>query len=134
MKKKRTVSSVLNEWAELHKESIKELHKEMNEEYVISGLTLQFTQEYDNFATFVQKTTDPIYRAIIDTFNDLRKIEKSTLTVQAIVDGTQFDTIFEYTKDDANILKDLINPFFEEMEDYETCKRIMDLYSELTQN
>lgn len=100
----------------------------------ISGLTLQFSQEYDSFDTFVQKTTDPIYRAIIDTFNDLRRNGKSTLTVQAYIDGTKFDTVFEYTKNDAYILKDLINPFFEGIEDYETCRKIMDLYSELTQN
>jgi hypothetical protein len=116
----------------------------MKEKYIISGsslengvstgeLTLEFAQKYEDFPSFVEKTTDPIYRAIIDAFNDVKIIGKMRLRVQAYVDNTKFDTVFEYTKDDAYILKEVINPYFEGKEDYETCKKIMELYFELTQ-
>lgn len=103
----------------------------MNEEYVISGLTLEFKEEYDDFPAFVRETTDPIYRALIDAFNELHQTGKTNITVRAHVDTTFFETVFEYTKSDAYILKDVINPFYEEREDYEMCTKIMKIYSEL---
>jgi len=106
----------------------------MDEELMISGLTIEFTEEYKDFPTFVSKTTDPIYRAIIDGFNDVRETGKMNLTVKANVDKTQFKTLFEYTKADAYILKDVINPYFEQKEDYEICEVIMQIYSELVKN
>jgi predicted DNA-binding protein len=105
-----------------------------NDEYAFSGLTLELREEYDDFSIFIEKTRDPIYRAIINAFKNLEKTEKISLTIKSNVADTEFKTAFEYSKNNADILKDIINPYFEMMEDYETCAEIMNLYSNLIKN
>lgn len=101
---------------------------------IVSGATIQFSEQYHDFRTFVEETTDPIYKAIVNAFNELDETGKTNLLIKANVDNTEFDTVFEYTKDDAYILKDVINPFYENREDYEMCSKIMEVYSKITSN
>jgi len=106
----------------------------MNEDVVISGITLRFETEYESFPSFMKESADPIYKGILSVCQNLEKVDKVALIVQANIDGTEFDSTLEYTKDNISILKDVINPFYEGIEEYETCEKIMKLYSTLTNN
>jgi hypothetical protein len=93
---------------------------------------LSIKKNYENFPTFYKETKDIIYRKIIDTYENARDSgkETQTLIVTARIENQPFDTDFPIIKSDPGLLMSLI-PYFESIEDYETCERIMKLYSEL---
>jgi len=103
----------------------------MDEEIIISGYTLEFIMIFDDFQTYLDETRDPIYRMVLSAFGELKEKEMVTVNVVANVDGNEFKTELEYTKSNLDILTDVINPYFEKLEDYETCAVIMKLHSEL---
>jgi hypothetical protein len=103
----------------------------MNKEKIVSiRSTINFDEEYDDFTSFLNDAKDTIYRATYKAFNDLRLgIETVQIVVQAHVDETDFESVLEYTESDADVLKDVIIPYFEQKEDYETCSKILAIYS-----
>ena len=58
--------------------------------------------------------------------------KKLTLFVSAKIRGLEWDTEFNFHKEESVVLKRDLMPFFEEIEDYETCNEINNLYKELT--
>jgi len=103
----------------------------MNKDFIVSGHTVKFDVNYNDFQTFLDETRDPVYRIILSAFEDLKKDEKVKVNVLADIEGNQFKSELEYTKSNLDILTDVINPYFERVEDYETCAKIMKLHSEL---
>jgi hypothetical protein len=100
----------------------------MNKESIVTRLN--FDEEYDDFMSFLNETKDPIYRAIYKAFNNLHNgVDTVKIIVHAHVDETKFESIFEYTKSDADVLMDLIIPYFEQKEDYEACAEIITIYN-----
>lgn len=94
---------------------------------------LMIYKEYDDFPTFYKNSKDVIYRKIIETY-EKTKIpgqEMMTLIVSGTIDDHYFDTDFPIKKTDLSLLTDVVNPYFESIEDYETCGKIMELCKEL---
>lgn len=61
-----------------------------------------------------------------------QKKKKLTLFVSAKIRGLEWDTEFNFHKEESVVLKRDLMPYFEEIEDYETCNEINNLYKELT--
>lgn len=99
--------------------------------YIASGSTVVIETIYDDYATFMDETRDPIYQTILKSFNDLKEKEKVVVNVKANVEDTQFESNLEFTKDNLNVLVDVLIPFFESEEKYELCAEAMKLHSEL---
>ena len=103
----------------------------MDENYVLSGLTIKFKSIYTDYETFMNETRDPIYRTILAAFQSLKEKDSVTVNVFAEVEKTEFESNLEFTISNIDILTDVINPYFESIEDYESCSEVMKILSEL---
>jgi len=106
----------------------------MEIDFVKSGLTITFKNKFRDYGTFMDASRDPIYRTILAAFKELKEKDKVSINVTANVDSTEFESKLEFTKLNLDILTDVINPYFEEMEDYESCAKVMQVLSELQNN
>lgn len=87
--------------------------------------------DYSSFEDFYKNEKHNIYSKILDVFDEILKenIKESKLLVVARIDGVIFDTDFKITKDNKDLLIKTVMPYFEEIEEYETCQRIKELLS-----
>jgi len=106
----------------------------MTPEIKESGFVLSFKDIFTDYPTFMNQTRDPIYRAILLAFDALKEKEKVAVNISATVDDTEFESELEFTKANLDILTDVINPYFEKIEDYETCVEVMKVLSDLQKN
>ena len=106
---------------------MKNLKTKPHKELIINGL-------YSEFSDFYDHNKELIYKSIIDLFNDFKKTKKNTLQlhISSVIQGLEWDTEFNFTKEDSIVLKRDIMPYFEDIEDYEMCDNILKLYKELT--
>lgn len=103
----------------------------MNNNFVLSGLTMNFKSIYNDYPTFMEETRDPIYRTILTAFKDLKEKDSVVVNIFAKVEKTEFESNLEFTKSNLDILTDVINPYFESIEDYESCGEVMTILSDL---
>ena len=103
----------------------------MEVDFVKSGLTITFKNKFNDYGTFMEASRDPIYRTILSAFKELKEKEKVAVSITANVDSTEFESEIEFTKLNLDILRDVVNPYFEEIEDYETCNKVIQLLSDL---
>jgi single-stranded DNA-specific DHH superfamily exonuclease len=92
--------------------------------------------DYPNFIEFLKNEKYGIYHKILEAFelmittnNDIKK-----LLVVAKVEGVTFYTGFNINKNNIELLSETIMPYFEKIEDYESCNRIHKLCMELKKN
>ncbi len=90
--------------------------------------------EYKEFKDFYSVNKIIIYRNIIkllEKFKDNTK-EELILSINSRISDTDWDTELKFERSTLKItLVDDLMPYFEEMEDYETCMEIKTLYEEL---
>jgi hypothetical protein len=89
--------------------------------------------KYNEFNDFYDSNKELIYKSIIELFHEFKKTRKKTLTlyVSAKIKGLEWDTEFNFTKNESFVLKRDLMPFFEDNEDYETCSEIISLTKDL---
>lgn len=90
-------------------------------------------KDYPNFIEFLKNEKYGIYHKILEAFelmittnNDIKK-----LLVVSKVEGTIFNTEFNINKNNIKLLSETVMPYFEKIEDYESCSRIQKLCLEL---
>jgi hypothetical protein len=95
---------------------------------------LKFEKNYESFSEFYDTNKKEIYRSIIDLFSEFKKTRKRILTlkISAQIMGLDWDTDFNFRKEESIVLQRDLMPFFEDNEDYETCSEILNLHKELT--
>lgn len=95
---------------------------------------LKIKGNYKDFSDFYDENKELIYKSIIELFHEFKKTRKQTLTlyVSANIKGLEWDTEFNFTKNESFVLKRDLMPFFEDNEDYETCSEIISLSKDLT--
>lgn len=88
---------------------------------------LRFDEPYPDFLEFYADCKERIYRKLVTVFEDLHlsKLEERRLVIYANVDGCLFDTVFDISRERVDLLNEIILKYFEDMEDYETCSRII---------
>jgi hypothetical protein len=94
-------------------------------------------KKYPDFFTFYNESKDLIYHKFIEVFEELKDRKDGNAKITIIVgnvEGRPFQSDFVIEKSKPNILIETINPFFESIEDYETCDKIHRLYNQLTKN
>jgi hypothetical protein len=96
--------------------------------------SLELKGKYNDFTDFYDENKRIIYESIFDVFKEFRNTKKKKLTlfVSAKIRGLEWDTEFNFHKEESVVLKRDLMPYFEEIEDYETCNEINNLYKELT--
>ena len=91
--------------------------------------TLTIDKEFSDFNDFYDESKDAIYRKILESFEEIELTnEDINLIVSAKILDTQFESNFQIKKSNFNLLMKSLNPYFESIEDYETCQRVLDLY------
>lgn len=90
--------------------------------------------KYSDFSDFYGVNKVEIYRELIKLFNEFKKEEVSNivLNVSSKINGFNFKTKLNFKREEINILLRDIKPYFEEIEDYETCGKIINLHKELS--
>lgn len=95
---------------------------------------LKYEKNYESFGDFYDTNKREIYKSIIELFGEFKKTRKRILTlkISAKITGLDWDTDFNFRKEELIVLQRDIMPFFEDTEDYETCSEILNLHKELT--
>lgn len=102
-------------------------------EYKISGHTLEIQTAYEDFGSFMDETRDPVYRTIFSAFKELmeKKTPTVTVTVRAHVDNMDVESVLEFSKENSNMLTEIILPYFESVEEYEMCSEVLKIHKKL---
>jgi hypothetical protein len=95
---------------------------------------LSFEGRYNDFTDFYDENKTEIYKSIIELFGEFKNGRKKSLNLQisAKIRGLDWDTEFTFKRDETIILTRDVMPYFENMEDYETCSEIVSLKKDLT--
>jgi hypothetical protein len=95
----------------------------------VTMVKLDIEGEYNNFTDFYGVNKVIIYNNIINLFEDFKdkKKKKLVLELSANIENIQWKTELEFTRKEIYVLKRDILPFFEEIEDYETCEKVFNL-------
>jgi hypothetical protein len=95
---------------------------------------LKIRGRYGDFKDFYDTNKEVIYKSIIDIFKEFKQTKKKTLSlnISAKIKGLEWDTQFDFDRSETIVLKRDVMPYFEEIEDYETCIEIKNLHEELT--
>ena len=95
---------------------------------------LKLSGNYEDFKDFYDDNKEIIYKSIIELFTGFKKTRRKNLTllVAAKIKGLDWDTEFNFNRKETVVLKRDVMPYFEEIEDYETCGEIINLHNELT--
>jgi hypothetical protein len=93
-------------------------------------------QNYSDFPSFYSEVKGQIYRKIFETYEKVLASGKKemNLIVTGYINDEPFNTEFIIDKTDPSLLIKVINPYFESIEDYETCGKITQLYNSLRSN
>jgi len=95
---------------------------------------LKIDGRYNEFKDFYDRNKELIYKSIIELFEGFKTSRKKSLKlyISANIKGLEWDTEFNFHRDETIVLKRDVMPYFEEIEDYETCGEIISLHKELT--
>jgi hypothetical protein len=95
---------------------------------------LVFKGRYKDFHEFLNINRETVYKGILDVYTNLKTKEVNEtlrLRIAAKIKGFDWDTNFEFKRGDYIVLKRDLMPFFESIEDYETCEQICKLHKDL---
>lgn len=96
-------------------------------------IKLKLDKDYDSYKSFYDENIILIYKTTVKLFGLFKNKRKKRikLSVDATIDGLDWGTDFEYSKNDYFILNKHLLPYFENIEDFETCVEIRDLFNDL---
>ena len=96
--------------------------------------TMYIKGKYKDFTDFYDINKKSIYENIIEVFKGFENNKKKILSlyIQAIIQGLEWDCEFKFNRNETIVLTRDVLPFFEEIEDYEKCQEIINLYESLT--
>jgi hypothetical protein len=97
-------------------------------------ISLIYKQKYMTYDEFYDEHKTEIYKSILEIFKKFKTTRKKSLCLylSAKIQSVDWDTEFHFHKDESIVLKRDLMPYFEKIEDYETCDEIKNLYKELT--
>lgn len=87
-------------------------------------------QQYKNFKHLYDTNKEDIYKGVVQIYEELKSSRKRSLMLLVTTDvgPLSWDTEFIFKKEEYEILVDQILPYYEEIEDYETCAKIKKLH------
>lgn len=103
------------------------------EEFVELFISLNYTKSFESFDDFYGTNKPEIYKSIINIFEEFQKTDTKVLSLgfSASIHGHQWGTHITLEREQYFILKRDVLPYFEQIEDYETCQRIVKLHNKL---
>jgi len=97
---------------------------------------LIFKKKYKSYGQFHSENREKIYKTIIELFKEFSLVKNKTLsmTISADIENIEWNTELCFNRGESYILKKDVMPYFEEIEDYETCSEIINLSKSLTKS
>lgn len=94
---------------------------------------LSIKGKYEGFNDFYNVNKVVIYKNILKLFTNFKKQDKDELIliISAKIKGLDWETELKFGRKETIVLVRDIMPYFEEIEDYETCGQICDLYKKI---
>lgn len=95
---------------------------------------LIFKKKFKSYNQFHSENREKIYKSIVDLFHEFQLVRNKTLSVSisANIENIEWSTELTFNRDESYILKKDVMPFFEDIEDYETCSKILSITKNLT--
>ena len=95
--------------------------------------TLKIEGDYNDFQTFYDRNKKLIYDSIFDTLSGFVVLDTKRLSlfVSSKIKDECWETEFNFKRNDYPILKRDLMPFYEQVEDYEMCEKIIKLHEKL---
>ena len=89
--------------------------------------------KYEGFNDFYNVNKIVIYKNILKLFTNFKKQDKDQLIliISAKIKGLDWETELKFGRKETIVLVRDIMPYFEGIEDYETCGEICDLYKKI---
>lgn len=97
-------------------------------------ITLIIEKEYQTFNEFYSENKCDIFSAFLDLFQIMDKERERNEFVLEVVWKIKKSTItteYQYDRNSTHLLEEVLLPYFEEIEDYETCQLILKLNENL---
>lgn len=95
---------------------------------------LLFEENYNDFTDFYDANKHIIYFEIVESFFEFQK--KSTKTISLIVlakiQNMDWNTEIKFDRKNIKVLNNEILKYFESIDDFESCQKIIELYNVLT--
>lgn len=97
-------------------------------------ILLTIDNEYGTFEEFYTDNQYEIFKKFIDLFKMMSGSKKNifSLCISWKVKNTEINTEYQYDRTSIIMLKDVLLPYFEEIEEYEICADILKLYNTLS--
>lgn len=95
---------------------------------------LSFKKKYKSYSDFHAENKEIIYRTIIDLFKEFGVVRNKSLSflISANIENIEWKTELSFNRNEIFLLKKDVMPYFEDIEDYETCSEIISLTKNLT--
>ncbi len=95
---------------------------------------LIFKENYNGFNEFYDANKTTIYKSILELFEEFKNIDNNELTLSlfARIEELDWNTEMIFRRENQNILKREILNYFEEIEEFEICQKIIILHNDLT--
>ena len=92
---------------------------------------LKFEKNYTDFTEFLEDCKDSIYRKLFLVFEEMysSSLKEGRLVVFATVGEVTFDSVFNVTVADTSLLTGVLLEYFKDIEEYETCSKILKMCS-----
>ena len=99
-------------------------------------ITLVFDEKYESFGEFYISTREKIFRELLFLFELISSKEnhEASICVSATINDVSFSTNLTYNLSNVYLISEVILPYFEEKEDFETCSEIVKLMNKLKIN
>ncbi len=101
---------------------------------MIATKIFKIEKKYIAFPEFYDENKSEIYKNIISLFDNFKndEVEMVVLKLSAPIMGMDWEVELKYKKEEIIVLKRDLLPFYEKIEDYETCEKLEKLYNELS--
>ena len=95
----------------------------------LSPIILEINVSYKNFTDFYSENKYNIYKGLVNIFQRIIDdgIEQMEFVIKTNINELPFISRTAYTLESKDLLNVVFLPYFEEMEDYETCNQIKQL-------
>lgn len=90
---------------------------------------LTFKKKFKSYNEFHNENKNKIYKSIVNLFKEFTNtnIKSLSLSIDANIEGIEWNTELHFNRNEINVLKKDIMPYFEDIEDYEMCSEIINL-------
>ena len=97
-------------------------------------IELTIDKTYSNFEDFYSENKYGIFVGFLELFYEMENIPEQdmfSLIINWKINDSNVHTEYQYDRSAINMLTDFLLPYFEQLEEYEMCSEIKELYTRL---